>query len=213
MVKLRIMMIEKSNIKQRHTKRNKIIVLLIYILSTILYILYSGGVLLLTEECRFFKYTEETLLRKFEILFFVAYSILASIYLIKKDYRFIISFIIPLFAYTSVWIIMDRKFERKLENEKSIVTKASVIHNSNSSRGINGVSVEFKIRERKETTTINAHVQTDGIGSGDTILIKYLESCNYVVGLYEAYPTQFQLEQCKNDCYLMNGKLTPVNKE
>ena len=206
-------MTNKSKIKQGYTKRNKLIVLFIYTLTTILYILWSGGILLFNGECKFFIYTEETLLRRFEILFFVVYSILVSRYLLKKGFRFIISFIIPLFAYTSIWIIMDRKFERKLDNEKSIVTRAIVIHNSNSSRGINGVAVKFKIKEMKRTATINSHVQTDDIWRGDTLLIRYLESCNYVVGLYEAYPTKEELEKCKNDCYLINGKLTPIKKE
>ena len=212
-MKLRVMMIKKSNIKQCQTKRYKTILLFIYFLTTILYVLYSGGILLFTEECRFFKYTEGTLLGKYQILFFVVYSILVSIFLLKKDFRFIISVIVPMFVYAATYIVVDRKIERRLNNEKSIISNAVVITNVTSSRGLGGLNIKYKTGERKMKGSINIHVKTDGIESGDTILIKYLESCSYVVGLYEAYPTKSQLEKCKNECYLINGKLIPVKKE
>ena len=113
----------------------------------------------------------------------------------------------------TIWRILDIKVERKLNDERSVVTKAVVIYNHTSSRGRGGLSIKYKVGERKRKGSINIHVKTDGIESGDTILIKYLESCIYFTGLYEAYPTQLQLKQCKNDCYLTDGILIPIKKE
>ena len=64
----------------KKTKKYKVILFIVYFLTTILYVLFSSGVLLFTEECTFFEYTKGTLLGKYQLVFFLFLAFLSLFY-------------------------------------------------------------------------------------------------------------------------------------
>ena len=56
------------------------------------------------------------------------------------------------------------------------------------------------------------HVLYSKLEINDTILVQYTESCSHITKVFTVLPSKLQLRKCKNDCYLINGKLVPIIK-
>jgi uncharacterized membrane protein len=193
--------------------------LLFYILAAILIILIGSNIINIVDICKIVYFFNTSLLNRFYPFIFLAFLGLIYEYLFKPKYKTLYSGIIPIFITLLMVKLLLNSQDNVLKNEISIVTKAVVsgTHNTTTTFSIYVIfTLVNKTESNKYETSLDITGKTgkckNRISVGDTVLIMFSKECTVIFDIYKVCPTKAELEKCKNDCYLINGKLIPIDE-
>jgi len=187
----------------------------IYLVLIVSIVLLGSGIIKLTTECKFYElfYSTRTyMIILFSIIPTIGY-IISKILKYKKEIQVIYYVIIPLIPIYIMFSLIESEKEKLFKTNKHIVTKGIVVKKDRYPRTAY-LKIAYFSNLGKGTFTKDIKPKYfKKINIGDTILVRYDIKCTYLIGIFKLFPTKVELEQCKNDCYLMDGILTPIKIE
>ena len=195
----------------------KYIFLSTYILFSVFIIVFEGGYL---DLCRLIKFHQSFLLNIFILIIFLAILglIYSYLFILNKFKSYIYYAIIPIFIFVISNTFFKKNKTKVLRNKLSFVTKA-IVYKTGKATASFSISVSFRKYYDKEYKYLQTFVVTGrtrkckrSIQIGDTVLLMYSKECPVIIDVYRVCPTKSELEKCQNDCYLIHGKLIPVDE-
>jgi len=149
----------------------------------------------------------------FPIIFLLAIICFIYYKLTKRKLTFVFVVLFP-FIF-SIYRSHLNKYLTNIRIEKNLsVIKLGVITKKHQPHYGGIVNITYEENSKKKKWSFDTEdYPIKKLSIGDTILFVWVEKCKYIAKIYKFKPTKAELEMCKNDCYLINGKLVPVEKE
>jgi hypothetical protein len=141
--------------------------------------------------------------------------VFSTILKFKEHIKGVFYVLIPLVFLLLLYNISDNRINKLLNKNATRVTKA-IIYDTRNTKTTFGIRVKLIVnfrtmkgyyRIKRRHRNCKKHIII-----GDTVLIMYSEKCVYITDIYKLCPTKSELEKCKNDCYLIHGKLIPIDE-